>query len=511
MNDIKVFEEYVNNMNYIYTKQKGLIFTFKKMQLWEEAKRIRINNWTKELLIDLCKNGLDQDGSVIENIDFSNKNISDTIKLAGKVCSSSYHGLYTSISYINEVLKFSGREDLCLKINDFKNIFSESDLFTKDEIIEICNLLENVQDKFIVYGLFMGIKGNKYMDLVGLKTKDINFETKEIKLPSGKIIIMDGYLEDILRNVTDKELGSCYYKLNRSGLYDINSFYKFNMSSEYVLKVKPTVNNNDGRGMMSFQGLQTRFKGLSSVLGTNILGVNIYRSGAISKMHEIKDHWVQSEILKFLKDNQYNLTAYETQRAFESMYDVNTKQIEEEEDKQQDKVQGRTISSSLNTKIQASKNERNKEIGTLGENFIFENEKRYLIENGRKDLADKVQWISNPIDGIDGSIDIKSFFLDGTPKNIEVKSSSQNTDDIFTFYITKNEIKIALENQGTYVLVLVDGISKNEYGIIEGNIVEELKDPFNTKFKPFSQTLDNGLYIEGNNYICKYIKSENNR
>ena len=113
--------------------------------------------------------------------------------------------------------------------------------------------------------------------------------------------------------------------------------------------------------------------------------------------------------------------------------------------------------------------------------------------------------MSNPINGIDGSVDIKSFFLDGTPKNIEVKSSRQNTDDIFTFYITKNEIKIALENQGTYVLVLVDGISKNEHGIIEGNIVEELKDPFD------SQTLNNGLYIEGNNYICKYIKSENNR
>ena len=207
----------------------------------------------------------------------------------------------------------------------------------------------------------------------------------------------------------------------------------------------------------------------------------------------------------------YNYERFIEELLKDNITKVDAVEMEKVEYKQQRKGQFRTISSSLNTKIQALKNERNKEIGTFGENFVFENEKRYLIENGRKDLADKVKWVSNPINGIDGSVDIKSFFLDGTPKNIEVKSSSQNTDDIFTFYITKNEIKIALENQGTYVLVLVDGISKNEHGIIEGNIVEELKDPFDTNFKTFSQTLNNGLYIEGNNYICKYIKSENNR
>ncbi len=131
---------------------------------------------------------------------------------------------------------------------------------------------------------------------------------------------MDEYLEDILKDITDKEFGCYYYKLNRSGQYDINSFYKFNMDSEYVLKVKPTVTNNHGLGFMSFQGLQTRLKGLSSVLNIQILGVNVYRSGVISRMHDIKDTWSQSEILNFLKENQYNLTAYETQRAYEDMY-----------------------------------------------------------------------------------------------------------------------------------------------------------------------------------------------
>ena len=71
---------------------------------------------------------------------------------------------------------------------------------------------------------------------------------------------------------------------------------------------------------MSFQGLQTRLKGLSNVLNIQILGVNVYRSGVISRMHDIKDTWSQSEILNFLKENQYNLTAYETQIAYANVY-----------------------------------------------------------------------------------------------------------------------------------------------------------------------------------------------
>ena len=37
-------------------------------------------------------------------------------------------------------------------------------------------------------------------------------------------------------------------------------------------------------------------------------------------MHDIKDTWSQSEILNFLKENQYNLTAYETQIAYANVY-----------------------------------------------------------------------------------------------------------------------------------------------------------------------------------------------
>ena len=317
MMDVKKFENYINESNYIYTKKRGLMYAFKRMQLWESATKTNIDKWNKNFLIKLCKEGVDLEGVERPN----DMEVSEFVRLSEKISMSSYYGLYTNLLYINEVLSFFGRDDLNLTTNDFQDCrIEKTNLFTKQEIIDICNSLVNVQDKFIIYGLFSGIRGNKYEDLVKLKVKDINFDTKEIKLPSGKIIAMDSYLEDILIDLTDEEFGSYYYKLNRSGNYDINSFYKFNMNSEYVIKVKPTCTNGDGLGCMSFQGLQTRFKGLSNILGTSILGVNVYRSGVISRMHDIKEVWVQSEILNYLKENEYNLTAYETQRAYEDVY-----------------------------------------------------------------------------------------------------------------------------------------------------------------------------------------------
>ena len=320
MEDMKRFENYINNSDYVYAKKRGLMHTFRRIKLWELASNTKVKNWDLETLVKFCKEGVSlQNVSRPEGL-----KVLDFVKMSKRIPTTSYFGLYTNITYINEVLRFLGRDDLILTTNEFQgDMGKKTDLFARQEIIDICDALANAQDKFIIYALFSGIRGNKYSDLVNLKVEDVNFDTKEIKLPSGKVVIMDEYLEDILKDITDKEYGSYYYKLNRSGFYDVNSFYKLNMDCEYVVKVKPTTTNGNGLGSFSFQGLQTRLKGLSKVLGVNILGVNVYRSGVLAKMNEIKERWTQNEISEFLKDNQYNLTVYETQRAYEDFYNKN--------------------------------------------------------------------------------------------------------------------------------------------------------------------------------------------
>ena len=320
MENIKKFEDYIDSSDYVYAKKRGLMHTFRRIKLWELASNTKVSSWNLDMLVKFCKEGVS-----LQNVSRpEGMKVLDFVRMAKRIPSTSYFGLYTNITYINEVLRFLGRDDLNLTTNEFQgDIGKKTDLFTRQEIIDICDSLANAQDKFIIYALFSGIRGNKYSDLVNLKVEDVNFDTKEIKLPSGKVVIMDEYLEDILKDITDKEYGSYYYKLNRSGFYDVNSFYKLNMDCEYVVKVKPTTTNGNGLGSFSFQGLQTRLKGLSKVLGINILGVNVYRSGVLAKMNEIKEKWTQNEISEFLKDNQYNLTVYETQRAYEDFYNKN--------------------------------------------------------------------------------------------------------------------------------------------------------------------------------------------
>ena len=159
MMDIKKFENYINESNYIYAKKKGVMYAFKRMQLWESATKTNIDKWNKNFLIKLCKEGVDLEG--VERPD--DMEVSEFVRLSEKISMSSYYGLYTNLLYINEVLSFFGRDDLNLTTNDFQDYrIEKTNLFKKQEIIDIWNSLVNVQDKFIIYGLFSGIRGNKY-------------------------------------------------------------------------------------------------------------------------------------------------------------------------------------------------------------------------------------------------------------------------------------------------------------------------------------------------------------
>jgi len=50
--------------------------------------------------------------------------------------------------------------------------------FTINEIQNICDSLINPQDKFIIYGLFKGLYGKAYSDLLELKIIDLDMEIR---------------------------------------------------------------------------------------------------------------------------------------------------------------------------------------------------------------------------------------------------------------------------------------------------------------------------------------------
>jgi Domain of unknown function (DUF3883) len=94
-------------------------------------------------------------------------------------------------------------------------------------------------------------------------------------------------------------------------------------------------------------------------------------------------------------------------------------------------------------------NEAKKLHGDLGEMFVYDLEINYLTKAGRSDLAEKVKHVASEGDG--HGYDIKSFYVDGREKFIEVKATNASSGS--TFNMSKNEfnfLKTHLNNAVVY-------------------------------------------------------------
>ena len=83
---------------------------------------------------------------------------------------------------------------------------------------------------------------------------------------------------------------------------------------------------------------------------------------------------------------------------------------------------------------------RNRSLGKAGESFVFELEKRRLVESDHKDLARKVRWIADE-EGDGAGYDILSFDTAGRNRLIEVKTTNGSART--PFFITRNEFQFA--------------------------------------------------------------------
>lgn len=91
---------------------------------------------------------------------------------------------------------------------------------------------------------------------------------------------------------------------------------------------------------------------------------------------------------------------------------------------------------------------RKRMIGRESQEIVINYEINNLIEAGRRDLAKKINDLSNEVSR---GYDILSFYENGDEKHIEVKTKSSNN----SFYITKNELKISKRDKN-YLIYIVD-------------------------------------------------------
>lgn len=90
----------------------------------------------------------------------------------------------------------------------------------------------------------------------------------------------------------------------------------------------------------------------------------------------------------------------------------------------------------------AARDHRNRALGLMGEQRVFDHERAFLIANDRPDLARKIEWTSRE-HGDGAGYDIKSFAPDGRERLIEVKATRGGpaTD----FFLTRTEREVSQE------------------------------------------------------------------
>ena len=111
--------------------------------------------------------------------------------------------------------------------------------------------------------------------------------------------------------------------------------------------------------------------------------------------------------------------------------------------------------------------QNNRVLGEAGEKLVLEYEKWSLINLGKENLADKIEWVSK-VKGDGLGFDILSRNIDGTDKYIEVKTTKLSKDA--PIYLSRTEVHFASLNEKNFYLYRVFNFNKSPRIFIkEGN------------------------------------------
>ena len=113
---------------------------------------------------------------------------------------------------------------------------------------------------------------------------------------------------------------------------------------------------------------------------------------------------------------------------------------------------------------------KNRSLGEAGEKRIFENERAKLVNSGRPDLAEKVEWTSR-VRGDGAGYDILSFYESGKARFLEVKTTNgwQETP----FFMSKNELDFAGQSKENYSIIRLYDFNRNQRAFEIQNPIQE--------------------------------------
>jgi hypothetical protein len=138
------------------------------------------------------------------------------------------------------------------------------------------------------------------------------------------------------------------------------------------------------------------------------------------------------------------------------------------------------------TKIDYSIRSKNfKRIGDRGEQIVLRAERKFLEDNGRKDLSELIKHVSEKDDSV--GYDILSYNLDDSQKFIEVKSTLRRIG-LSNMFLTANELEVCENNDNYHFYIVYEvGGSRPKIWKVKGS---DLINDINILKKPVLYKLD---------------------
>lgn len=151
-------------------------------------------------------------------------------------------------------------------------------IITEEQLEEILRQIDNAIDKYMFYALWEGIKGKEYCEILELKLSDINVDTKEVTLCTGRTIKVSQRFISICQEA-DRQVDYVNYSENKEivrHLIPSITIYKEKFNSRGIDKPR-TLYNTLLRCI--------KYLGLSNYLSIN----SIYHSGLIHHLNIIAE------------------------------------------------------------------------------------------------------------------------------------------------------------------------------------------------------------------------------
>lgn len=216
-----------------------------------------------------------------------------------------YTTLRTKIALINLLFKQSGN-DAFVELKKENMTSNEKGIITKKELLDVIDLLDNEQDKFILMALFNGIAGKQAQDLLNLKSTDIDFKNKTINLPDRIVEMDDQFCEITKKAIEQKKYTVISFDFSCGTVIET---YKF-ANSPYIIKVRPYKRNNMGVDTLSYAGLRARFGTICKFLDLDVTISSLEKSGIINRMIEENAGETVRDIENWLKKNKLKMERF---------------------------------------------------------------------------------------------------------------------------------------------------------------------------------------------------------